>query len=149
MHNKVEQALIEQDALAILNLLNYDMTDQFAALGINTTGGEFVYMEEVDLERVKMRAELLEKAVNVFNLPIGDDYLYEQLYVECPDNYEQLKAEMEEKKKAENPFTNALIPILLLGGGGVPAGGGGSETPQNRTRSFFADAPHSDGALDW
>lgn len=96
-----------------------------------------------------MRAELLEKAVNVFNLPIGDDYLYEQLYVECPDNYEQLKAEMEEKKKAENPFTNALSQFSSSGGGGVPAGEGGSETPQNRTRSFFADAPHSDGALDW
>lgn len=149
VHNKVEQELMEQDALTILNLLNYDMTDQFAALGVNTVGGEFVYVEETDLEQVKVKAELLEKAVNVFNLPMDDDYLYEQLNIERPDNYEQLKAEMEEKKKAENPFSNALSQFSSSGGGGVPAGGGGSEAPQNRTRSFFADAPHSDGALDW
>lgn len=149
VHNKVEQELMEQDALAILNLLNYDMTDQFAALGVNTVGGEFVYVEETDLEQVKVKAELLEKAVNVFNLPMDDDYLYEQLNIERPDNYERLKAEMEEKKKAENPFTNALSQFSSSGGGGIPAGGGGSETPQNRSHSFFADAPHSDGALDW
>lgn len=147
VHNKVEQALIEQDALAILNLLNYDMTDQFAALGINTIGGEFVYVEEVDQAQVKTRAELLEKAVNVFNLPMDDDYLYEQLNIECPDNYEQLKAEMKEKKKAANPFAQMIQP---------PAGndvtldkGKNQQQPQNRSRSFFADAPHSNGALDW
>ena len=131
---------MEQDALAILNLLNYDMTDQFAALGVNTVGGEFVYVEETDLEQVKVKAELLEKAVNVFNLPIDDDYLYEQLNIERPDNYERLKAEMEEKKKAENPFTQMIQPL---------GNSKNSQQPQNRSRSFFADAPHSDGALDW
>lgn len=147
VHNKVEQELVEQDALGILNLLNYDMTDQFAALGVNTTGGEFVYAEEADLEQVKVKAELLEKAVNVFNLPLDDDYLYEQLNIERPDNYEQLKAEMEEKKKAANPFAQMIQP---------PAGndvtldkGKNQQQPQNRSRSFFADAPHSNGALDW
>ena len=83
VHNKVEQILIEQDALAILNLLNYDMTDLFAALGVNTQGGEFVYVEETDLEQVKVKAELLEKAVNVFDLPLDDDYLYEQLNIDA------------------------------------------------------------------
>lgn len=147
VHNKVEQELIEQDALGILNLLNYDMTDQFAALGINTAGGEFVYIEETDLQQVKTKADLLEKAVKVFGLPLDDDYLYEQLNIEKPDNYEQLKAEMEEKKKAET--LSALSPFYSSGGGGVPAGGGGSETPKNRARPFFADAPQTDGALNW
>ena len=63
IHNKVEQEIIEQDALSILNLLNYDMTALFASLGINTQGGEFVYVEEPDMESVKIKAELLEKAV--------------------------------------------------------------------------------------
>ena len=130
MHNKVEQELIEQDALSILNLLNYDMTDQFAALGINTQGGEFVFVEETDLAQVKAKAELLEKAVNVFNLPVADDYLYEQLGIEKPKNYEQLKAEQEEKKKAANPFMQMMQPA-------------------NRSNSFFVDAPMNDGASDW
>ena len=92
VHNKAEQELIEQDALFILNLLNYDMTDQFAALGVNTGGGALVYVDTEDIAATKAKAELLEKAVNVFNLPLDDDYLYEQLKIEKPDNYEHLKA---------------------------------------------------------
>lgn len=131
VHNKVEQELIEQDALAILNLLNYDMTDIFAALGVNTAGGEFVYVEEADPNDVKAKADLLEKAVNVFNLPVSDDYLYEQLHIEKPDNYEQLKAEQEEKRKADNPFA----PMM--------------QQPRNAAAPFFGHAPQTDGASDW
>ena len=161
VHNKVEQILIEQDALAILNLLNYDMTDLFAALGVNTQGGEFVYVEETDLEQVKVKAELLEKAVNVFDLPLDDDYLYEQLNIERPDNDEQLKAEMAEKKKMNNPFALGVSQFSSSGevalprqtgeqgGGEYPQGEVVAKHPQNRSRSFFGDAPQTDGALDW
>ena len=130
VHQDIEQELEEQDALSILNLLNYNMTDIFAFLGVNTKGGEFVYVEDADMEQVKTRAELLEKAVTVFDLPLDDDYLYEQLNVEKPDNYEQLKAEMEEKKKVNNPFAQII-------------------QPQNRSTRFFGKAPDRDGASDW
>ena len=111
------------------------MTDQFAALGVNTEGGEFVYVEAEDTADVTAKAALLEKAVTVFHLPLGDDYLYEQLKVEKPDNYEQLKAE-QAAQRSENrqPFPS------------------GSEKahPQNRSDRFFAHAPQSeDGALGW
>ena len=145
VHNKVEQELIEQDALSILNLLNYDMTEQFAALGINTQGGEFVYVEEADLGQVKTKAELLEKAVNVFGLPMADDYLYEQLNIEKPNNYEQLKAEMEKKKKDSNPFAPLATPPV----GDYPQEEVAGKCPKNRARSFFGHAPQTDGALDW
>ena len=97
---------------------------------VNTKGGEFVYVEDADMEQIKTRAELLEKAVTVFGLPLDDDYLYEQLNVEKPDNYEQLKGEMEEKKKVNNPFTQII-------------------QPQNRSTRFFGKAPDRDGASDW
>lgn len=136
VHQNIEEELVEQDALAILNLLNYDMTDLFASLGVNTEGGEFVYVEETDLKQVKSRAELLEKAINVFNLPLEDDYLYEQLNVEKPDNYDQLKAEKEEKKKAESLLAKMAQPQ-------------DPQQPRNAASSFFGDAPHDNGALDW
>ncbi len=142
VHNKVEQELIGQDALAILNLLNYDMTDLFAALGVDTAGGEFVYVEETDLEQVKLRAELLEKAASVFNLPLDDDYLYEQLNIERPDNYGQLKVEMAEKKAEVSQFSSC-------GEEKLPKGEGPAKHPQNRSRSFFAEAPQTGGALEW
>lgn len=126
VHNKVEQQLIHQDALAILNLLNYDMTDIFAKIGVDTEGGEFVYVEETNPEEVKARAELLAQAVNVFNLPVDDEYLYEQLNIERPANYKQMKRELEEKRKAFSFMQ-----------------------PQNSARPFFGEAPQGDGALEW
>lgn len=140
VHNKVEQELAVQDALFVLNLLNYDMTDIFASLGVDTTGGEFVYVEETDLEQVKLRAELLEKAVDVFDLPLDDDYLYEQLNIERPEGYDRLKAEMEERKKN-------MYSLASPAAGEIPVKNG--KQPQNRSGSFFADAPQVAGALEW
>ena len=126
------------------------MTDQFAALGVNTEGGTFVYVETEDIAATKAKADLLEKAVTVFDLPLEDDYLYEQLKIEKPDNYAQLKAEMEEKKKASNPFSALASPV---GAGSARPNAQGKEDnstqPQNRAGSFFAQAPGTDGALDW
>ena len=56
--------------------------------------------------------------------------MYEQLNVEKPDNYEQLKGEMEEKKKVNNPFAQII-------------------QPQKRSTRFFGKAPDRDGASDW
>ena len=103
---KGEQGLIAQDKLFILNLLNYDMTDQFAKLGINTEGGEFVFVEAEDTD-TSAKAELLEKAVTVFNLPVADDYLYEQLHIEKPENYEQMKVNF----CIDPQFSHRCIPI--------------------------------------
>lgn len=137
VHNKVEQELVEQDALGILNLLNYDMADQFAALGVDTAAGEFVYVEEADLEAVKAKAELLEKAVTVFGLPLDDDYLYEQLNIEKPDNYEQLKSELEEKKKAADPLAGLMYQAPLKDQPAAPTDNGKNpKQPQNRSNSL-------------
>lgn len=127
VHQKVEDGLIEQDGLFILNLLNYEMTDIFASLGVNTTGGEFVYVEAEDTAAVKAKAELLEKAVTVFHLPLDDDYLYEQLKIEKPDNYAQLKTAQQNK-----PPTGVV-----------------DTQPSNRADRFFVQAPQGDGALGW
>lgn len=144
VHDKVEQELADQDALFILNLLNYDMTDQFAALGVNTEGGEFVYVETEDAAATRAKAELLEKAAGVFHLPLDDDYLYEQLKIEKPDNYEQLKAEMEEGKAA----ASATEPPEKE----APDKGDNGTQPRNHAAGFFGDAPrpHKEGgALEW
>ena len=87
----------------------------------------------------------MEKAVNVFGLLMADDYLYEQLNIEKPNNYEQLKAEMEKKKKDSNPFAPLATPPV----GDYPQEEVAGKRPKNRARSFFGHAPQTDGALDW
>lgn len=162
VHNKAEQELVDQDALFILNLLNYDMTDQFAALGVNTEGGEFVYVETEDAAATRAKAELLEKAASVFHLPLDDDYLYEQLKIEKPDNYEQLKAEMEERKAAASAAfsqpskgadTSATeTPLPELPEKKAPGKRDNGTQSRNHAGSFFGNAPrpHKEGgALEW
>jgi hypothetical protein len=85
-----------------------------------------------DTTETTNRAAILEKARTVFQLPMDDDYLYEQLSIDKPDEYDRLKKELleqTEKNRLLSPF-------------GV--------NPQNRAQNFFAVAPQQeDGALDW
>lgn len=53
VHKKVEDKVTESDRQDILDVLNYNMTDIFAAMGINTDGGEFCYPEKKDIDRAK------------------------------------------------------------------------------------------------
>ena len=132
VHSKVEDELTDQDGLFILNILNYEMTDIFAVLGVNTEGGEFVFVEEEELTLIQ-KAELLKKAHDTFHLPMSDDYLYETLGIEKPQDYDRLKAQFVIQSEAKNLGSTK---------GGTPT----KETPQNR---FFAQAPQGDGALEW
>ena len=101
----IDKLLIELDgtpnktrlgANAILYVLNYDMADIFAMLGIDTTGGEFCYPEKKLIEPEKKMSILTQLRTN-FNLPVGDDYLYEEFGIEKPANYDELKKRQEEK----------------------------------------------------
>jgi phage gp29-like protein len=90
VHSSVEQNLAKRDRKFILNLLNYEMTDIFAQLGVNTRGGKFVFVDAVDDDHTTKRADILLKAQQL-GLPIDDDYIYSELNIDRPQNYEQLK----------------------------------------------------------
>lgn len=132
VHSKVEDELVEQDGLFILNLLNYEMTDIFAALGVNTEGGVFVFVEEEELTLIQ-KAELMQKAQEVFHLPMSDEYLYKTLGIEKPQDYDRLKA-------------LSVIPDDEKDRGNTKNGKSTMESPKNR---FFDHAPQGDGALEW
>ena len=96
VHKKVEDAVAQSDRGYVLNVLNYYMTDIFAAMGINTTGGEFCYPEPKEVD-ANTKISILTQLKKSFNLPIEDDYLYEEFGINKPKNYEQLKREQQEK----------------------------------------------------
>lgn len=81
----------------ILNILNYEMADIFAALGVNTTGGEFFFVPPKS-RNTEEKVNVICKLKNELDLPIGDDYLYEEFGVPKPDNYEELKEELRRKR---------------------------------------------------
>jgi hypothetical protein len=106
--------------------------DIFQSMGINTQGGKFTIAKPKDKNETTIRTNILEKAVTVFHLPVDDDYLYEQMGIDKPDDYDRMKKELLEQMEK-----NRLMGPMSL-------------TPQNRAQSFFAVAPQQEnGALDW
>ena len=96
VHKKVEDKVAQSDRLYILDILNYDMADIFAAMGIDTKGGTFCFPEQKDVD-MNTKISILTQLHSNFQLPVDDDWLYEQFGVEKPKDYDaQKKAQVED-----------------------------------------------------
>ncbi|KAA6343100.1 hypothetical protein EZS27_009166, partial [termite gut metagenome] len=143
VHKKVEDETAQADRRYVLDVLNYDMTDIFLALGVNTTGGEFCFPEP-DSMSLTEKAAILSDLHTTFKLPVSDDYLYETFGVEKPKNYKELKELPHQQQEPPQP---------------PPPGVKEDEEPEptqkekksflNRLRSFFVRAPRNGAALNW
>ena len=98
VHKDEEENINADDRNFILDILNYEMKDIFANLGFNVEGGEFVYAEEStpDLDQ-QLR---IVQGLNALGLPFDDDWLYQTFGIEKPKDYDKIKLEKEEAKKA-------------------------------------------------
>ena len=163
VHKDVEEKVTLSDRQDILDVLNYDMADIFAMLGIDTTGGEFCYPEKKLIEPEKKMSILTQLRTN-FNLPVGDDYLYEEFGIEKPANYDELKKRQEEKaaeieaakareteKAEEDEPDPEEEPELEKHGKGTPKEKKNAlKNAYNWLKRFFGKAPGRDGAaLEW
>ena len=150
----------------ILNILNYDMTEVFAALGVNTAGGEFFFVPPKSRNTVE-KANVIKTLKNDLCLPISDDYLYEEFGIPKPDNYEEMKEEMRARKSPQptpkgedggadnNDDAKGSATEGNNDGEGDPNGDDpgkqkGKGNAIDRVKRFFAGAPKGGGAdLDW
>ena len=159
VHKDVEEKVTLADRQDILDVLNYNMTDIFAMLGIDTTGGEFCYPEKKVIEPEKKMSILTQLRTN-FGLPVGDDYLYEEFGIEKPADYNELKKRQEagaagiqkakekaattgerEEEEEEMPETGKKTPKEKKNA---------LKNAYNWLKRFFAKAPGKDGAvLEW
>lgn len=159
VHKKVEDRVAESDRKYILDVLNYEMTDILSAMGINTTGGEFFFPDSKEID-LSAKASILTQLRSSFNLPISDDYLYEQFGVEKPKDYDKQKAELSAR-------TASVLPPVEKTEIDTDIDDDGNKNktvkPQNngnfphthkdknlfmRLRDFFAQAPRA-GASGW
>lgn len=165
VHKKVEDKVTEADRQHILDVLNYNMTDIFAAMGINTAGGVFCYPEKKDIEPSQKMSILTQLKTN-FNLPVGDDYLYEEFGIEKPANYDELKKQQEQKlaqieaaksKVIDNEDKGKEIPDPEYRTKDKVSGKDVRKDKVNAVKNaynwlkrFFGKAPGKDGAaLEW
>lgn len=92
----MEDKLVKADCRYVLDVLNYDMTDIFLSMGVDTTGGTFCFPEQKETD-LNTEINVLSRLKKDFGLPISDDYLYEKFGVEKPKDYKLLKAETNQK----------------------------------------------------
>ena len=146
VHKKVEDKVAQADKNYVLNVLNYDMSDIFARMGINTAGGVFCFPEKKEIDSTT-KLNIITTLKSNFNLPVSDDYLYEEFGVEKPDNYEQIKKEREEQPPHNNIPVQA--PETKEEKDPEPTTAQ-KKSFRNWITSFFGKAPSDGGAaLDW
>ena len=136
------------------------MADIFQRMGINTAGGQFIYPEQKDIDPYT-KANILTQLRANFQLPVSDEYLYEEFGIEKPADYDTLKAE---QQKNAAPCDGVSTPPSSDEPSVLPPNKNGDPDPNNTPkptpkqkksfkswlRSFFAKAPHHSGAaLEW
>ena len=140
---KEQMKITEDDVQFILDLLNYDMTDIFAALGVNTGDGEFVRVEPKYQDK-QVQINVVSK-LKEMGLPISDDYLYETFEVEKPDDYDSRKAAIEAERAILERDRELAVQRAVRWGAGEEPTAEERRTFLDRFRRFFGRAPQ-DGA---
>jgi len=149
VHKKVEDKVAQADRRFVLDVLNYEMTDIFLSMGVNTEGGEFCFPEPKDID-LSAKANILTQMRTTFNLPISDDYLYDEFGIEKPKDYKQLKEhalQSQEPKQEPAPSKEGLEDEPDKG----------KKDPAKKEKKnfaawlkgFFVQARRDRAALDW
>lgn len=171
VHKKGEDKIAQSDRLYVLDVLNYEAAEIFSRMGINTTGGEFCFPEKKDLDPTS-KINILTQLRTGFNLPVDDDYLYEEFGISKPANYEMIKKEEQERRAREAEDARAAAEQIPQNDGDTEDDPDKDNTPEdaeqgddkelpeptekqkktfrNWLKSFFAKAPWNTGAvLEW
>jgi len=145
VHKKVEDKVAQSDRRYVLDVLNYEMTDIFLSMGINTEGGEFCFSEvqDADYNQLQVKANILTQLCNL-GVPVDDENIYDEFpFLEKPKNYNELKKQAQQASEPPQPPTPSKI----------------DETKEpdkkeqkkfvNWLKGFFVQARHDRAALDW
>lgn len=150
VHKKVEDKVAQADRRFVLDVLNYEMTDIFLSMGINTDGGEFCFPEPKDID-LTSKASILTQLRTTFNLPISDEYLYEEFGIDKPQDYLKLKEQtlkQQEPPMMPTPSKEDLEDEPRNGKSKIPVQNQKKKIA-NWLKGFFVQAPHDGAALDW
>ncbi len=112
VHKKGEDRITQSDRLYVLDVLNYEAADILARMGVDTSGGEFCFPEKKDLDPTS-KINILTQLRTSFNLPVDDDYLYEEFGVSKPAGYELMKREEEERRAREAEEAKAAAAQIV------------------------------------
>ncbi len=96
VHQDVEDAKHAADVKMITDILNTKFKSILKSFGFNVAGGYIDFADGgTDWAALKRKWEVLDGVSN--RVPVGDDYIYEEMGIPKPDNYDELKEEMAER----------------------------------------------------
>ena len=97
VHQDVEDAKHLSDQKFITDILDTKFKSILKVFGFNVTGGH-IYFKDADTnwDKLSKKWEVLDKFSN--KVPVDDDYMYEEMGIPKPENYEALKEEMRERQ---------------------------------------------------
>lgn len=97
VHKKAESEKNESDKLFVLSILNTRLRSVLKKFGFNMQGGEIMYEGlQTDWATLKDKWDVISAIRN--EVPVSDDFIYEQFPIPKPDNYESMKEEMQLKQ---------------------------------------------------
>ena len=100
-HSNQQMEIIKDDMTYVINYLN---DPKFIAIlksyNLPVEGGQFEFEKEYDLSVLKDKKDIDVTLSEI--VPIADDYFYETYGIPKPDNYDKLKAKMDEQKALQN-----------------------------------------------
>jgi hypothetical protein len=100
-HSKQQKEIVRDDMQFTQNLLSCPkILNVLASYGFPVEGGHFEFEIEMDLNYLRMRKEVDDFVGK--KVPIADDYYYDQYGVPKPENYEELRAKMDEQMALSN-----------------------------------------------
>lgn len=95
-HGEQQDELTVSDLIFVENLLNSKKFKSILQSYGFDVNGKFEFELDLNLTKLKLRMEI-DQFVST-KVPIADDYWYETYGIPKPDNYDELKAKMEEQK---------------------------------------------------
>lgn len=99
-HGEQQDELTVSDLIFVENLLNSKKFKQILKSYGYDVNGKFEFELDLNLTKLKLRIEI-DMVVST-KVPIGDDYWYETYRIPKPDNYDELKAKMEEQTAVDS-----------------------------------------------
>ena len=106
-HGKQQDELTISDLIFVENLLNSDKFKSILQSYGYDVGGSFKFELDLDLDKLKLRMEI--DTVVSLKVPVSDDYWYLTYGIPKPDNYDELKAKMEEEKKEREQLLDPKV----------------------------------------
>lgn len=134
-HKQVEESINLADRIFVRRILNTRVLHILAANGINTQGGTFSIKGDGEEQLTKeQKLNMVIKLKKEGELPIDDDFMYEEFGIPKPANYDKLKGEIASRK------TVVAVPENAPAADGKKA-----KKPKQKAGGETVDLAHTDG----